>query len=72
MKKAATILAMAGAMMGMEGLSQAPPHSARNKYPSVGGSTNHGKYTRSEYKRRKAAKRSENQARNWHRTINRS
>lgn len=64
MKKAATILAMAGAMMGMEGLSQAPPHSAGNKYPSVGGSTNHGGYSHREYKRRKSAKRAENQARN--------
>lgn len=65
MKKAATILAMAGALMAST--PDPEPYSGRKKYPSAGGSTNHGKYSHREYKRRKAAKRSENQARNRHR-----
>lgn len=62
MKKAAAIMATAGALMAS--VPDVEHYSGRKKYPSAGGSTNHGKYSRPEYKRRKAAKRAENKARN--------
>lgn len=62
MRKATTLLAMAGALMA--GVPDEVSHSGQKKYPSGGGQTSHGHYTPGEFKRRKAAKRAENQARN--------
>lgn len=62
MNKSSALLAAAAAMM-----ASTTPHSGRKKYPSGGGQTSHGHYTPGEFKRRKAAKRAENQARNRNR-----
>lgn len=56
---------MAGALMA--GMADDAPYSGRKKYPSGGGQTSHGHYTPGEFKRRKSAKRAENQARNRNR-----
>jgi hypothetical protein len=60
MRRAATLLAMAGAMMA--GMPEATSES-RRKYPSLGGSTNHGKLLPGQMRKRKRLKRLENKAR---------
>jgi hypothetical protein len=65
MKAMSKVLAMAGMMAaGMGADTSGIGLGSHSKYPSGTTGTAHGHYTPGQYKRRKAAKRAQNQARN--------